>query len=602
MGLRGDRSVAHRTGREPGDDRLDGFDVDDVDRVGGTVEPQQSPQGAAVRRAAVDLGAVPRVHLGAAGACRVLQQEHRLRGEQMRFAVPPVPVDSTARRCRGVGARRVRHPVPLARLLGDVGDGGAADRRVHTQHVGVESDHVEGARPDVRRDRGDTALGHHLDHTVDQRGPVVADRGGGGDVSEPSVVRERRDDAVRHRRAHRVGPEPEERRDVVDLPRITAVDDQRHAGAPAGRGEMPVHRRQRQQRRYRHRGTVARLVGDDQDSVAGVHGPLGLVAQPGERPGEGSRGGAVRRERRRHLGRAQRRVACAEVAERLEVGGGRYRRVEGQSACRSWCRGEEVSLGAGEMALRRDDPFADRIERRIGDLGEHGGHVVEQESRSRGRHGGWDVGAHRPHRFPAGGRHGRQGLVEVLGGVSVQPPGPGIGALTAGFGVRSPGHERDPAAVEPAPVGVFGGERVEQFVRGNDAPRGAGSGFDDERSPGFEPALRDHIGRFRGEHPGFTGEDHGVVAGVPPPAGAQAVPVADGAEHRAVGEGQAGGTVPGLEQSGVEVVECPPLPSGTGVVLPGGRHHHHGGVRQCAAREMQEFEGLVERRRIGHVR
>ena len=93
-----------------------------------------------------------------------------------------------------------------------------------------------------------------------------------------------------------------------------------------------------------------------------------------------------------------------------------------------------------------------------------------------------------------------------------------------------------------------------------------------------------------------------AVAGLDPAARPQAVAVEAGADHRAVGEGDGRGAVPGLHQGGVESVEVAQALGQIGALLERLGLHHHQRVRQRAAAEDEELEDVVERRRIGDPR
>ena len=112
---------------------------------------------------------------------------------------------------------------------------------------------------------------------------------------------------------------------------------------------------------------------------------------------------------------------------------------------------------------------------------------------------------------------------------------------------------------------------------------------DEEHLPRREAALLDHPLRGDVEHAGLAAEDDESVAGHPVPAGPQAVAVQDRADEGAVGEGHAGGPVPGLHQAGVEPVERPPGRVHLGVVLPRLGDHHQHGVRQTPAAEVEQL-------------
>ena len=67
--------------------------------------------------------------------------------------------------------------------------------------------------------------------------------------------------------------------------------------------------------------------------------------------------------------------------------------------------GHHVRLGADTGDQRHDEFFADRINRRIGHLGEQLLEIFEQKLRSLGEHSNRSIGAHRGNRFFAGHHH-----------------------------------------------------------------------------------------------------------------------------------------------------------------------------------------------------
>jgi hypothetical protein len=105
-------------------------------------------------------------------------------------------------------------------------------------------------------------------------------------------------------------------------------------------------------------------------------------------------------------------------------------------------------------------------------------------------------------------------------------------------------------------------------------------GVDEEHPARLQPALAHDLRGVDVEHADLGREHHETVVGDPVAGRAQAVAVEHGADLGAVGERDAGGTVPGLHQRGVELVEGAPLGVHLGVVLPRLRDHHEHRVRQ----------------------
>ena len=253
---------------------------------------------------------------------------------------------------------------------------------------------------------------------------------------------------------------------------------------------------------------------------------------------------------------------------------------------------QQVLLGAGGRLQGGDKLLPDRVQRRVGDLGEQLGEVVEQQPGPVGEHGDRGVGAHRADRLGPGRGHRPEQQPQFLLGVAAGPlPGGefrGAGQRPVPVGQVVQVHE---AGVQPLGVRVLGGQRRLDVGILED-PVAAGVGEEDP--PRLQPALADHGGRVEVEHADLAGQDHQAVLGHPVPARAQAVAVEHGTCHGAVGERHAGGAVPGFHQRGVEPVERAPRRVHLLVVLPRLGDHHEHRVRHRPAAEVEQFQALVE--------
>ena len=116
--------------------------------------------------------------------------------------------------------------------------------------------------------------------------------------------------------------------------------------------------------------------------------------------------------------------------------------------------------------------------------------------------------------------------------------------------------------------------------------------------PGCSRPLRRTFSGGHVEHAGLRGEHDPAVLRLHPAAGAQAVAVERRADHAAVGEADRRRPVPRLHHARVEGVEGPQVLGEVVALLPGLRDHHHHRVRERAAREDQQLEHVVERRRV----
>jgi hypothetical protein len=159
--------------------------------------------------------------------------------------------------------------------------------------------------------------------------------------------------------------------------------------------------------------------------------------------------------------------------------------------------------------------------------------------------------------------------------------------------------QRHQAGVQPVGVRVLGGQFRLDLVVGDDP---AGRRVDQEHPARLEPPLGHHAVRVDVEHAGLAAEHDQPVAGLPPAARPQPVAVEHRADHRAVGERDAGRAVPRLHQARVELVERAPARLHVRVVLPRLGNHHEHGVRERPAGQVQQLQHLVEVGRVGRVR
>ena len=238
---------------------------------------------------------------------------------------------------------------------------------------------------------------------------------------------------------------------------------------------------------------------------------------------------------------------------------------------------EEVGLGADRARQRGHQLLADRVQRRVGHLGEQLGEVVEEQPRLVAERRDRGVGAHRPERLAAGVRHRREQHPQLLLGVAEDLLAAGDRGVRV-HDVLALGDvvEVDQPGVQPLLVGVLGGERGLDLVVLDDPVL---LGVDEEHPARLQPALADDRGRVEVEHADLGGEHDQPVVGDPVARGAQPVAVEDRADLVAVGEDHAGRAVPGLHHRGVELVERAPGPIHLGVVLPRLRDHHQHRVR-----------------------
>ena len=430
MRLEADRPVRHRAGREPLDDLADRLDLLDRHRrvpILGRLEVQQPPQGHQALGLVVDVLAVLLEDVVATRARGVLQPEHRLGIEEVRlaFAAPLVLAP------HGQGAmgqrdpvRRVGRQVPPLDLLGQFEQADAAELGRGAGEVAVhqllgQPERLEDLRPGVGGHRRDAHLAHHLEHALaeglDQVGGALARLDVGVDAV-PREVLHRLDRQVRVDRRRAVA---DQQRDVVDLPDVAGLDDQTDLGAGLLPDEVVVYGRGQQQRRDRRQLGVGVPVGEDDDprAVGDRRRDLGAdVVQLGR---QRVRPAGHRVQPAGHIARVAGQVAVPidveDLGQRVVV---EHRERQHQPPTRRRTRIEQVPLRPDGVVEGGDQFLADRVERRVGHLGEELGEVVEQRPGLLTQRGDRGVGAHRPDRLGAAGRHRRQDQPQLLLGVA----------------------------------------------------------------------------------------------------------------------------------------------------------------------------------------
>jgi len=602
-----DRAVGHRARGEPLDDLRDRLHL--LDRHGSALTGAQLEE-AAQRHQALGLlvhplrvlleDVVPAVPRG------VLEPEHRLGVEQVRLtlAAPLVLATDLQAPVRGSGpAGRVRSRVARGHLRREHVKADAVQRRRRPREVGLhevvgEADRLEHLRAAVRGHGGDAHLAHDLEHALAERLDEVRDRLLRRDPGDLAGAHEFLDALHREVGVHGRRAVPDEERHVVHLAHVAGLDDQADLGAGVVTQGVVVHRGGEQQRRDRAVLGVGVAVREHHEA----HAPLDrrvhlgedlLEPVPQRRTAAADAVEAVDRGRREDLARSPGPAHGLDPRELVVVDRGeRNDQLPGVLGV----VGEQVGLGADRPSQRGDQFLADRVQRRVRDLREQLDEVVEEQARARGQHRDRRVRTHGAEGLDAGGRHRRHEDAQFLLGVPER-------LLTAGHRGVAVRHvlarrqlvEGDGVLGDPVRVRPGRGEVRLDLVVLDHAPR---TRVDQEHLPRLQAPLAHHGRRVEVEHAHLAREDHQAVLGDPEPAGPQTVAVQHRPDEPTVRERHGGGAVPGLHDAGVELVERPPGGVHLLVVLPRLGDHHQHGVRERAAAQVQQFEHLVERRRV----
>ena len=259
---------------------------------------------------------------------------------------------------------------------------------------------------------------------------------------------------------------------------------------------------------------------------------------------------------------------------------------------------EQVRPRSDDRDQAHDQLFADRIDRRVGDLRKILLEIGEQRLRPVRQRRDRRVVAHRARGFFAGRGHRRHQDADVFLAIAerllpIEQRQIGAHALARRVGQFL---ELDLGAVQPVAVGMALGQRRLDLVVGNEA---ALFEVDQQHLAGLQPPLGDDLVLGDLQHAHFGRHHDAVVLGHEIARRPQAVAIKRGADLAAVGEGDRGGAVPRLHHRGVIFVERAARFIHQRIAGPRFRNHHHHGVRQRVAALHQEFERVVEAGGVG---
>ena len=254
----------------------------------------------------------------------------------------------------------------------------------------------------------------------------------------------------------------------------------------------------------------------------------------------------------------------------------------------------------GARADHRDQAhhqfLADRIDRRVGDLGEVLLEVIVEQPRAVGEHRDRRIRAHRTQRIIGVLGHRLKEAREVFLGIAK-----GLLAIEqAGGFLRQGGQLRLDhfqvlelvlRGMQPVLVRLGGGERGLEFLVLDDP---ALIEIDQQHAARLEPPLADNIVFLDRQHAAFRGHDDDIVIGHEEAGRAQAVAVQRCADLAAVGKGHGGRAVPWLHQRRVVFVERAALGIHQRIAGPGFRDQHHHRMGEAVTPGQQQLERVVE--------
>ena len=252
---------------------------------------------------------------------------------------------------------------------------------------------------------------------------------------------------------------------------------------------------------------------------------------------------------------------------------------------------------------RHHQRLADRIDRRIGDLGEVLLEVVVQQLRLARQHGERRVGAHRADRIVAVLRHRLEEELDVLLRVAerlllVQQRGQVVRPRRRHLRHRRRRLRRLRQLLElhlrrlqPLGIRMLARELLLHLGIVDDA---AFLQVDQQHLAGLQPPLADDVLLRHRQHAGLGRHDHVVVVGDDVARRTQPVAIQRRADLAAIGEGDRRRTVPRLHQRRVILVERAPVRIHQRVLRPRLRDQQHHRMRQRVAAGNQDLQRVVD--------
>ena len=603
MGLLADGPVGHGAGLEAGQDGLDGLHLVDGHGSGLGAELQQAAQGNGLLALVVDDLGVALPELVVAAAAGGLQQVDGLGAVEVDLAVPPVLVAAAGAEARGVGGPvGVGLVVAQADFPGDDIDADAADagggaREILVHEVLTEAQGLKNLGAVVALHRGDAHLGHDLhDALVDGLDELHLSLG--RFALEHALAQLVVDGLEGQVGVHGAGAVANEGAEVVHLTGLAGLQYETDLLAGASPQQVVLDRRNAQQGRDgRIRGVVA-PVREDQDVVALGDGLAAGAAQVLDGLAQALAAGLSLEQHRQGDGVEAARARTAIQAANLF-----------QLAVEQHGRGQlkvQGGLGHGlqQVAFRPDgrvhgqhDALAVGVHWGVGDLRKELLEVVVEQLGVLREDRQGDVRAHAADGLGAVRSHGAHDHVHVFKGVAegLLPTQHGLVVGLVHHGGLWQVVDADQVFLHPVGIGLRRGQLILDLIVGDDA---AQLGVHQEHASGLEAPLLDDLLHGDVQDTGLARHHDQAVLGVDPPGGAQAIAVQDGADANAVGEGDGGGTVPGLHEAGVVLVEGLPQRAHGLVPAPGLGHHHHQRMGQGPARHVEQLQDVVEHRRV----
>ncbi len=478
--------------------------------------------------------------------------------------------------------------------MADARDPGEQPRKVFGAQRAGQAHGLEVVAAAIAADDRDAHLGHDLQQALVDRLLVAREALVQGQPRQQAAAVPVGDRRLGEPGVDRGSADPDQHRDIVHVQALARAHRDRAEAAQALAHQVAVHGTGGQDHRDRRLALRHRLVAQHDLLAALAHRILGrgpdatdrLVqrARPGMGvEGAGDRGGAP-----------------AEVLlQRRELAVQQQRALELQD--RGLAR--RLVVDVAEVAVARLEahhpPFAQRIDRRVGDLGELLTEEVVQAAIARREHRGRRVVAHGADRLLGVDHHRHQQKLEILDrdAVEVLPPAQ-LGTLELGGLERPPRHQvaKMGDVLHPLAIRLLAGEQVLQLAV---VVEFAGPQVDADHAARADPALLDDPRLLERHHADLGAQHHQAVGRARIAHRPQAVAVHAADHPVAVGRDQPGRPVPRLHDA-VAVAEQVLMALGDRhLVRPGRRDQQGLDERQGAAGAHQGLDDGIERCAVG---
>ena len=380
--------------------------------------------------------------------------------------------------------------------------------------------------------------------------------------------------------------------EVVRVARGGRLDDEIAVRAQALVDQAVLHRAGGQQRVDGQLVTRHTAIRQHQDDLAGAHGGDGALADRLD-------GGLELR-----LGRIVVQVddlMCVvgvlgtQRQHLLELAFGQHRRVDEQARSPLGGLVEDPAFGAQLAFQGHDDLLAQRIDGRVGDLGEDLPEVVVERALLLRQHGHGRVIAHRTDGFGAGlGQHAQHLLALLVAEVEellVDRHRIGTDAVQHLGALGQPRLQPLHAVLQPALVGRTLGQLGVDVSRLQDL---AVAGIDGDHLARTQAALLQHILGLVVPDADLRGQRDVAVLGQHIARRAQTVPVQAAGRVATIGQHNTGRPVPGLEIHRAVLEEGAHIRVEMLDVLPGRRDQRAHGGKDVLATGEQHFQHVVQ--------